>query len=172
MLMAGRFPETRFTGVDLTRTGPRAAAALQREAVLPRALQDFAPLPLADSTAFRRVRFASGDASRLPFADGSFDLVVTVLALEQMERVRERALREVARVSRRHVLMIEPFRECNASGWPMRYVVARDYFRGRIAELSGLGMSPILVTDDFPQEAFLRACAVLAEIRPPANPKG
>jgi len=164
MLLAGRFPDVRFAGVDLTRTGPRAAAALQREAVLPRALQDFAPLPLADPSAFRRVRFTTGDAARLPFADRSVDLVLTVLALEQMERVREAALREIARVARRHVLMIEPFREVNDRGWPLRYVVARDYFRGRISELSGYGLVPVAALDDFPQEAYLRACAVLAEV--------
>ena len=70
-------------------------------------------MPLADPTAFRRIRFCQGNAPSLPFADGEFDLVTTVLALEQMERVREQALAEVARVACRHTLMIEPFREVN-----------------------------------------------------------
>jgi SAM-dependent methyltransferase len=165
MLLAGRFPETAFTGADLTREGPRAAARLQREPALPKAMQDYAPLPLADETAFRRVRFVQADASRLPFPDGAFDLVVTILALEQMERVREAALAEVARVAGRHTIMIEPFAELNDAGGRLHYAVSRDYFRGRIADLPRLGLRPALALDDFPQEAFLGACLVLAETR-------
>jgi ubiquinone/menaquinone biosynthesis C-methylase UbiE len=163
MLLAGRFPEVAFTGVDLTREGPRAARRLQREPRLPAAMQDYAPLPLADASAFRSVRFLQGDAARLPFADASFDLVVSVLALEQMERVREPALAEIARVCAGHAFLIEPFAELNDRDGPLHMVVSRDYFRGRIAELPRHGLEPRLALDDFPQEVFLKACAVLAE---------
>lgn len=166
MLLAGRFPDVSFTGVELTREGARAATQLQRAAELPQPMQAFAPLPLLDVGAFQRVRFVQGDAARLPLADGSVDLVVTILALEQMERVRERALAEIARVARRHTLMIEPFRELNESGPSRRYVVARDYFQGRIADLPRYGLEPELVLDDFPQEFYLRAGAVVAARRP------
>lgn len=166
MLLAGRFPEVSFTGADLTREGPRVARGLQREPLLPKPMQDYAPLPLADPTAFRRVAFVSADAARLPFRDGAFDLVITILALEQMERVREPALREVARVAGRHTVMIEPFAELNERGGRLHYAVARDYFRGRIADLPRYGLAPRLALDDFPQEAFLGACLVLAEKRP------
>jgi hypothetical protein len=60
--------------------------------------------------------------------------------------------------------MIEPFREANASGIARRYVVARDYLRARIADLPAHGMTPLWATTDMPQEAFLKACAVLAKI--------
>jgi ubiquinone/menaquinone biosynthesis C-methylase UbiE len=165
MLLAGRFPDVTFVGADLTREGPRAARGLQRAPELPKPMQDYAPLPLADAAAFRRVGFVSADASRLPFPDGAFDLVVTILALEQMERVREPALREIARVAGRHTLMIEPFAELNERGGRLHYAVARDYFRGRIADLPRYGLAPRLALDDFPQEAFLGACLVLAEKR-------
>jgi ubiquinone/menaquinone biosynthesis C-methylase UbiE len=126
-------------------------------------MQDYAPLRLVDPTAFRRIRFLQGNAICLPFGDRSIDLVFTVLAVEQMERVRHRALQEIARVARRHVLMIEPFRDVNDSGWPRRNVIRRNYFRGRIANLSGYGFQPLLAIRDFPQEVFLKVCAVLAE---------
>lgn len=163
MLLAGRFPDIAFAGADLTREGPRAARGLQREPELPAPMQAYAPLPLADPAAFARVSFVQADASRLPFADGSFDLVVTILALEQMERVREAALGEIARVTRRHTLMIEPFAELNERGGRLHYTVSRDYFRGRIDDLPRYGLAPVLSLDDFPQEAFLGACLVLAE---------
>jgi hypothetical protein len=91
--------------------------------------------------------------------------VITVLALEQMERVRPRALAEIARVSARHSLMIEPFQDVNQALWPRLNVMRRDYFRGRIDDLPRYGLEPVLALGDFPQEAFLKTCAVLAEKR-------
>lgn len=165
LLLAGRFPETEFTGIDLTQEGPAAAQRVQQQnGLLPTHLQAFAPLSLHDPAAFKRATFRTGDASALPFADNSFDLVITVLALEQMERIRDQALNEIARVSGGHAFMIEPFREANASGIARRYIVARDYLRARIADLPSHGMQPLWATTDMPQEAFLKACAVLAKV--------
>ncbi len=165
ILLACRFPHIAFAGVELTAAGHGAARALQREERLPEHLIRFAPEPLQDPAAFRRIDFRQGNAAALPFQDEGFDLVYTVLALEQMERVRERALAEIARVTRRHVFAIEPFRDVNASGWQRLYVLARDYFRGRIGDLPRHGLLPTLAWNDFPQERFLHACAVLAEKR-------
>src|SRR5690606_1356218 len=100
ILLACRFPEVEFTGVELTAAGHRAARALQAEERLPQHLVAFAPEPLVDLTGFRRVDFRQGNAAALDFPDQRFDLVYTVLALEQMERVRARALAEIARVTR------------------------------------------------------------------------
>lgn len=165
LLLAGRFPETAFTGIDLTREGIAAAQRVQQQnELLPPYLQAFAPLSLHDPSAFKRITFETGDAAALPFAPKSFDLVITVLALEQMERIRSQVLAEIARVSAGHALMIEPFREANASGIARRYVVARDYWRARIAELPKHGLTPLWATTDMPQEAFLKAAAVLAKV--------
>jgi SAM-dependent methyltransferase len=165
LLLAGRFPEIEFTGIDLTQAGPAAAQRVQQQNdLLPTHLQAFAPLSLHDPAAFKRVTFQSGDATALPFAPNSFDLVITVLALEQMERIRDQALNEIARVSAGHAFMIEPFREANATGITRRYVVARDYLRARVADLPGHGLQPLWATADMPQEAFLKACAVLAKV--------
>ncbi|WP_162906834.1 class I SAM-dependent methyltransferase [Algihabitans albus] len=165
MLLSCRFPDIAFTGVELTRAGQAAAQDFQQQAEMPEALQTYAPLPLTDTTAFRRIDFRQGNAAELPFEAGAFDLVYSCLALEQMERIRHQALAEVARVSSRHAFLIEPFRDMNDSGWPRRNVIRRDYFRGRIDELKDHGLLPVWATNDFPQEAFLKVCAVLAEKR-------
>lgn len=166
LLLAGSFPDIEFTGVELTREGHEAAVEFQRRhQVLPEAMQAFAPLPLKDTTAFKRIRFMQGNAAELPFGDNEFDLVYSILALEQMERIRDRALAEFARVAGKHTLMIEPFRDVNSSGWPRAYVIRRDYFRGRIDELARYGLQPVAATDDFPQEYFLKVAAVLSEKR-------
>lgn len=165
LLLAGRFPRIAFAGVELTEAGHSAALELQKLSELPPTLRDYAPLPLVDTRAFRRIRFLQGDASSLPFADGAFDLVITVLALEQMERIRAQALGEIARVAGRHTLMIEPFQDVNGAFWARLNVMRRDYFRGRIADLRHYGLEPVLAFDDYPQESFLKTCAVLADKR-------
>ncbi len=165
ILLACRFPQIAFAGVELTAAGHRAAKALQAQERLPENLVAFAPEPLQDPTAFRRIDFRQGNAAALQFADGSFDLVYSVLALEQMERVRARALAEIARVTRRHYFGIEPFRDVNDRGWERAYVRGRDYLRGRIDDLPRYGLVPEFASSDFPQERFLKACAVLAEKR-------
>lgn len=163
LLLACRFPDIAFAGVELTEAGHRAATEFQRQPTLPQAMQEYAPLPLADPTAFRRIRFLRGNAANLPFGDGEFDLVYSVLALEQMEGIRAQALAEFARVARTHTLMIEPFRDVNAAFWPRLYVFRRNYFRGAIDELRQYRLEPVLALSDLPQEAFLKACAVLSE---------
>ena len=162
ILLSGRFPEISFTGVELTASGHKAAKQFQQQTRLPPALQTFAPLPVEDEEAFKRINFVQGDAANLPFADGSFDLVYSVLAIEQMERIRTQALSEIARVAGKAVAMIEPFRDANDNFWSRLYVYRRDYFRGSIDDLGAYGLKPELATDDFPQKAFLKACLVLA----------
>jgi SAM-dependent methyltransferase len=163
ILLSGRFPDVHFSGIELTEAGHRAAQQLQEAPELPAAFNDFAPLPAVDPTAFRRIDFSRGNAADLPFPDESFDLVYSVLAVEQMEQIRSQALSEMARTSRRNVLMIEPFRDVNSGFWTRLNVYRRDYFRGSIEELRRFGLEPRLVTADFPQEIFLKACMVLAE---------
>lgn len=162
MLLSTRFPELELTGVDLTPEGIRAATELQRREVLPDGMAAYGPQPSLDATAFRRITFREGDAGDLPFTDGSFDLVYTMLALEQMETLRDRALAQLARVTSAHALMIEPFAEVNAGFWRRLNVFRRNYFRGSIADLPGYGLTPEIATADFPQEVFLGACMVLA----------
>jgi SAM-dependent methyltransferase len=58
------------------------------------------------SLPFPEIRCLAGDATSLPFSDGSFDLVVASLVLHHMEGDGPvRLLREVWRVSRRSVLV-------------------------------------------------------------------
>jgi SAM-dependent methyltransferase len=163
ILLACRFPDIQFIGLELTSAGHKVAVEFQAtNDALPESLQAFAPLPLADPTGFRRIRFIQGSAAELPLADGSVDLTMTVLALEQMERIRHQALSEIARVTAGHAFLLEPFRELNKFGWFYFNRIKRDYFAGRVRELPEFGLEPEFVVADYPQEAFLRTCAVLS----------
>jgi ubiquinone/menaquinone biosynthesis C-methylase UbiE len=79
----GRWPDARVTGVDASR-GMLGVAAREADARLTRGERE-------------RLDLVSGDADRLPFPDGSFDLVVSSFVL-QLVADRSATLREVRRV--------------------------------------------------------------------------
>jgi SAM-dependent methyltransferase len=165
LILACRFPEIRFSGVELTAGGVAVARSAQAEPSLPAVLQTFSPEPLRDPAAHRRVEFQRGSAEALPHPDASFDLVYSSLALEQMEALREKALAEMARVAARHTLMLEPFVESNDEGLRRAYRLARDHFAGAVHDLPRYGLQPIVVTDDLPGEVWLRPCLVISRKR-------
>ena len=160
--LAGAFPDISFTGVDLTEEGIAQARRAQGDEATLEILRRYSPLEVREPDALTRITFVQGDASALPFGDSSFDLVLTVLAVEQMERIRSAALSEIGRVASGHALMLEPFRDVNAGGLKRLYTFARDYFRGSIAELADHGLTPVWATEDYPQEAFLGSALVLS----------
>ena len=65
---------------------------------------DVSAAMLAQAQALNGVLLVRGDALRLPFADGAFDLVAFIATLEFLERPRE-ALVEALRVARRGLLL-------------------------------------------------------------------
>lgn len=167
LLLAPAFPEIHFSGLELTERGTAAAKSVQT-GPLPQILADYSPLEIKDRLAHQRIAFIQGSAADLPFETGEFDLVFTVLAVEQMERIRSRALSEIARVASGHVAMIEPFRDANDSGLRRLYSWSRNYFRGSIDELANYGLEPQWSTVDFPQEVFLGSPLVLSKVVRPA----
>jgi SAM-dependent methyltransferase len=162
LLLANQFPEIAFSGLELTEAGNRVARELQQFDTLPPAMVAYSVTPGSDQTAFRRIDFVQGDATAMPFTNGFFDLVFTVLSVEQMERVRDQALAEIARVSTGHVLNMEPFAEANRTLLRRAHVYGRDYFRGTIRGLERHGLAPLWATMDFPQEVQLGAALVLS----------
>ena len=55
------------------------------------------------------VTAVQADGTAIPFPDNSFDLVVSHHALEQMPTIFKDAITEMIRVSRKHVVLFEPF---------------------------------------------------------------
>ena len=163
LALAARFPKLDLTGLELTTGGVQAAARVRGMPALPRVLTEFSVEALKDgSLAHRRVGLVQGTGASLPFPDQTFDLVYTVLALEQMEEIRDRVLPELRRVSRGYVLMIEPFRDWNAFGIRRDYVVANDYFSASVADLPAFHLQPTYV-DEVPAKLFRGAGVVLAK---------
>jgi len=163
LTLAARFPEVHFTGLELTSSGVQAAAHIRAMPELPRTLAQFSVDPPVGLTAHRNVRLVQGTAGNLPFPEGSFDVVFTVLALEQMEEIRNVAMAELRRVARDFVLMIEPFRDWNESGIRRDYIIANDYFSASVADLESFRLQAVYA-GEIPSKLARGAGVVLAKI--------
>jgi ubiquinone/menaquinone biosynthesis C-methylase UbiE len=162
LALAGEYPDIRFQGIELTAAGVKLTKSLAAMSEIPDAVLKLLPGSPKDSEAYRRISVEQGSAEHLPYPDGSFDLVMTRLALEQMEGIRDKALSEIARVARSYVLMVESFREVNDEGIRRRYAIANDYFRGRLADLPRYGLEPLFAYSDWPHKITLKPVFVLA----------
>lgn len=162
LMLAARFPTIQFFGVEPTQGGVEAAQLVIEDGRLPEALMQFAPFPLADLSAPARIKMKQGSAQHLPFEDARMDVVMTSLALEQMEEIRHDALSEIVRVAKKWVVMLEPFREVNASGERRMYVRTHDYFQGSIAELADYGLEVERICLDMPHKSTLGTALIVA----------
>jgi ubiquinone/menaquinone biosynthesis C-methylase UbiE len=164
-ILAARFPEIHFMGLELTAGGVVAANRVRAMAELPEILVTFAPEPPIDLKPFDRIVIVQGNAAALPFVDASFDLVITALALEQMEPIRHQALAEIRRVASTYTAMVEPFFDWNATGPQRDYIIANDYFSGSVAELERVGLAPFYMTGDMPSKLTIRPAFVVCRTR-------
>ena len=162
MTLACGFPEIDFVGLEYTRSGPMIARGANAERVLPERLQRFAPFPILDPTAHSRVRVIQGTGAQLPFKDSSFDVVLTSLALEQMEQIRYMVLGEVSRVTGRYAVMLEPFHEANRNLMRRAYIDTHTYFKGSIASLTRYGLTPETIVADLPSKTILGTSLVIS----------
>lgn len=160
-VLSGYFPAIQFSGLELTRQGALAAKKIGKMSCLSQDIVDFAPHQIIDQSANRRINFYQGSAKNLPFADKSFDVVYTVLALEAMEEIRHQALQELARVARKYVIMIEPFSDFNEKGIRYFYHTSHQYFCGRVDELRQDGLEPHLVFSAIPHKIRLSSAMVI-----------
>jgi len=61
------------------------------------------------------IKFSTGDMTKLPYENNSFDLVFTSLAVEQLRHKDAlQAFRELHRVTKKYAFFYEGFRECNS----------------------------------------------------------
>src|SRR5688572_26674782 len=127
LIMAALFPHIQWQGVELTEAGVAVGRSVANEPELPEVLQQFAIEPIQSKTGHRAVKFQQGDASKLPFPDKSFDLVFSFQALEQMQIIRDKAVREMVRVARKYVVMTEPLSDFNQTEIQHHYMRSRGY---------------------------------------------
>ena len=161
--LSAYLPQLKLTGLELTFGGVEAARRLAEKDRLPVPIIEFSPLPPKRDSVRGEIDFQIGDASKMSFDTASFDLIYTSLALEQMEEVRSAALREIARVARKWVVMIEPFRDFNEGGIRGAYIDANRYFSARVDELKRYGLNPVSVFHNIPHKMTLKVAIVISQ---------
>jgi ubiquinone/menaquinone biosynthesis C-methylase UbiE len=162
--LACHFSDIAFFGLELTAAGIGAARQLLRSPELHPGAVSFFPGSIRDADARRRVQLVCGDASHLPYPSGAFDVIYTVLALEQMESIRDAVLCELRRVASRYVVMIEPFHELNPEGIRRQYIESNHYFDARIESLPTFGLNPVFMVHDIPNKVLFHVGLVVAEL--------
>ena len=161
--LACRFPKIQFTGLELTNGGIQTAENIQNLDQLPDPLINISPQPLLDLTAHKSANFVCSSAKKIPFDDKSFDLVYTSLSLEQMETIRQEALKEIFRVTIKYSSFYEAFKDYNNKLPQLAYIFYKNYFKGSLKELSNLGYKIIDVIDEIPQKTYMNAVFVIVQ---------
>lgn len=163
MMLSLMHPEVEFIGIELTQSGIDAAKKMQGLNQLPKEILDFVPGLVKDPVAFKKIIFNQGNAADLLYADNEFDLVCTSLALEQMHAIQEEAIIELGRVSKKFIVMLEPFLDFNKTNLQKAHTSARNYLSLSVSDLARLGLNVLAVFDKFPCKITRGAGFVLAE---------
>jgi ubiquinone/menaquinone biosynthesis C-methylase UbiE len=152
LALSTAFPVVRWAGIELSPGGVARAKEMQQLPELLPEIASFCSWPNEAPHAYRGIDFCEADARQLPFDDCSFDLVFTLLALEQMESIRDAAIAELARVSSKWVVMIEPFTDFNQDRLRRTYARAKGFFSLGLRDLKRFDLTPVFVVDDIPHK--------------------
>ena len=162
--MAARLPEAECFGYEITHSGVEMARQLQALDLPDTAYGRFYGITPENLASVRRTQFETASAFDLPIEDGRFDLVYTNAALEQMSDGLPKALSELRRVSRKYVLLYEPFADFN--DLPSRaYLWSRNYFRLHSTDLRKYGLEPVRYWHNLPVKPTFAYGLVLFEVR-------
>ncbi len=165
VLLALRRPDRSYAGLELTRQGVLQSRLLARDPpqkyLEVAELGDLSSLTEEHRRALEGIDFRQGSALEMPFADQSFDLSFTCLVLEQLPREFPQVLREMRRVTRKHCVFIEAFREAN-SLLGRGYLRSMDYFRSSYRQFARHGLEPIYFSTKMPQKLRYRTGLLIA----------
>ncbi len=112
-ILSSNFNMINFKGIDYSIEGIKRSNELKKSL-----LKDniFRPLNINANLNSKNLDFIYANARSLPFSDKNFDLIFTILALEQMNNIVKEVLFEIKRCAARHIVLIEPFKELNNLG--------------------------------------------------------
>jgi ubiquinone/menaquinone biosynthesis C-methylase UbiE len=162
-ILSSLFPAIRFSGCELTKGGYEASKKIVLEDTLPEYIYKFSPLAPIDLKAHKLINFQMGSAEKLPYDDEQFDVIFTVLALEQMEEIRDKALRELSRVCKKYIVMVEPFRDWNNEATNRHRIRSLDYFYAKVSDLYKYGLKPLGIYDNIPNKLHYSANFLVVE---------
>ncbi|MBT4889836.1 MAG: class I SAM-dependent methyltransferase [Rhodospirillales bacterium] len=143
--MALTFPDRDFEGLELTNEGVTLANNLIAEEILSDNYSIWAGCEPGKTPPRENIKFTQGSAALLPYEDNHFDMVFSILALEQMRQILPDVLAEIRRVCSGNVIFVEPFADFNGPK-DQEHIEFKGYFNLSGDELSAFGFIPLIFT--------------------------
>ena len=153
--------KTFFNGIDISLNGIKNSKKLQNISFDDNFFLGW-PIPPKTKNA-GNISFEKCNASKIKFSDDEFDFVFSILALEQMDDIKEQVIQEMVRVSNKYVMFVEPFKEYNSSILKLFHHRGSKYFSYNLKNLEKFNLKILEVYDDHPNKVTLGVCAVLCE---------
>ena len=160
-LFSSYFEEINFTGIDISLKGVENSIKLKNK-ILDESFFLGWPLPLKNKKP-GKISFEKCNATKLNFNNQEFDFVYSILALEQMDDIKDKVITEMVRVSNKYVMLIEPFKEYNNSILKFFHHKGSKYFSYTKKNLSDFNLKILEVFEDHPNKVTLGVCAILCE---------
>lgn len=126
-ILSSLFKDINFYGIDQSENGIKISNQLKNEKLIPELVKpfnynfDFENLPT-------NLVYSLGDAKALNFRENEIDFVYTILALEQMDDIKLKVLKELKRVAKKKIVLIEPFPELNRGVIKYLHHRSKQYF--------------------------------------------
>jgi len=159
-LLSSMFPNKIFYGIDQSKSGIDFA----RDKIIGMKLDDEITQPLDYKYYMpqnKNLFYKLQDATNLEFENNSIDFVYTNLALEQMDNIKFKVLKEIKRVSKKNILLIEPFKNFNRFGAKFFHHRSKKYFSLNVADIEDEDYKVVKIIDKIPGYISLGVAGLL-----------
>lgn len=136
--LAKKFPKVNFVGIDISESAIQYCNNILY------------------NSSIKNVKFFQKNAKHLSL-DLNFDITYTVLALEQMNKIKLDVMKNIIKITSKKIIFIEPFQNVNRNLFNYLHLKMNDYFDYDYKNLKELNLSIDEIVDDFPQRLGLAA---------------
>jgi len=135
--LSEKFQNKKFTGVDISSTAIKNCEK---------------KLSLQNN---KNLSFFERNAEKLDFHKNSFDLIYTVLALEQMQEIKDKVIENINYISSGNIILIEPFKDVNKNFLNKFHMKSSNYLDLSYRDLNRYNLTIIEKLENFPQKVGL-----------------
>ena len=157
-LLSSLFLRIKFTGLELTKNGVVYSRSIKKVD------EKFYDGFFVKGTRIGNVNFIQGNAKKIPFLNNTFDLVFSVLALEQMNSIYKNVITEMVRVSSKYLVFIEPFQDLNSNILSYLHHRGSKYLSLKTYDLEKtFNVKVLFILKDFYDKASLKTALIVAK---------
>lgn len=126
-ILASNYPNKKFVGIDISKVGIEKSNSCKNKVIKK---YEYEPLKIiSKNKKLDNIKFFCQNAKNLKFKNKSFDLVFTILSLEQMNNIAKKVIKEIKRCTIKDAIFIEPFYNLNKTGLKYLHHHANQYLK-------------------------------------------